>query len=736
MPSAKLTSFSPSEFTVSTLDKMGCKKEENSCFWKKQTNNIRDTFVFMEVLGSGAFSEVFLVKQRATGQHFALKCIKKVNSSRDRSLENEIAVLKKINHDNIVTLEDIYESSSHFYLVMQLVSGGELFDRILERGVYTEKDASNVIRQVLSAVLYLHDNGIVHRDLKPENLLYLTTEENAKIMITDFGLSKMEESGIMSTACGTPGYVAPEVLAQKPYSKAVDCWSIGVITYILLCGYPPFYEETESRLFEKIREGTFEFESPFWDDISKSAKDFISCLLEKDPKKRYNCENALMHPWIAGNTALHRDIYRSVSIQIKKNFAKSKWKQAFNAATVVYHMKKLHMNNTQSNNDVKNGLPTIKISDATRPNSPTANTEDINSNEKDSLHPSTLSGRVAVLMPSNIGNGDQKSDMKKSAVEEPCVVTATDSCSLNHSESSTERINSTHNNSSQSRATNVSSQKTNQEVQIPSSRKSVVKGVTQNSATQTSPVHHMLMEQSQSSSTKDGHPQTKSRSKTQNNQGSKAASGTNTIQVDTNSKEHRHLSQNMSQSLDLPSPSTPKHETKRNSLPKTPSTITPAKTSAIPVNTVTTHTSQKPSSQVSLTHLSQKTSGQEASSPTSSSKKVNAQTSVQEKSSIKTPTKKSTLDYDILCMEIPQCRPLDLSNGTVKTDNIPVATNLYVANGISEETYEKGKPISCSETGVLKKSHKKPFMNGVTTPVKATNYTHCGSGQTGVCSVM
>ncbi|XP_018418273.1 PREDICTED: calcium/calmodulin-dependent protein kinase type 1G [Nanorana parkeri] len=341
MPSAKLAAFSPVEFTVSTIDKMGRKEEEDGCIWKKQTNNIRDTFVFMEVLGSGAFSEVFLVQHRSTGQHFALKCIKKVNSARDRSLENEIAVLKKIKHDNIVTLEDVYESSSHFYLVMQLVSGGELFDRILERGLYTEKDASHVIRQVLSAVRYLHDNGVVHRDLKPENLLYLTADENSKIMITDFGLSKMEETGIMSTACGTPGYVAPEVLAQKPYSKAVDCWSIGVITYILLCGYPPFYEETESKLFEKIKDGSYEFESPFWDDISKSAKDFISCLLEKDPKKRYNCEHALKHPWIAGNTALHRDIYRSVSIQIKKNFAKSKWRQAFNAATVVYHMKKI-----------------------------------------------------------------------------------------------------------------------------------------------------------------------------------------------------------------------------------------------------------------------------------------------------------------------------------------------------------------------------------------------------------
>ncbi|KAF4796171.1 Calcium/calmodulin-dependent protein kinase type 1D [Turdus rufiventris] len=251
---------------------MGRKEEDGSGSWKKQTSNIRKTFIFMEALGSGAFSEVFLVKQKSTGKLFALKCIKKSPLNRDSSLENEIAVLKKIKHENIVTLEDIYESTTHFYLVMQLVSGGELFDRILERGVYTEKDASLVIHQVLTAVKYLHENGIVHRDLKPENLLYLTPEENSKIMITDFGLSKMEQNGIMSTACGTPGYVAPEVLAQKPYSKAVDCWSIGVITYILLCGYPPFYEETESKLFEKIKEGYYEFESPFWDDISESGK--------------------------------------------------------------------------------------------------------------------------------------------------------------------------------------------------------------------------------------------------------------------------------------------------------------------------------------------------------------------------------------------------------------------------------------------------------------------------------
>ncbi|XP_010011228.1 PREDICTED: calcium/calmodulin-dependent protein kinase type 1D, partial [Nestor notabilis] len=135
----------------------------------------------------------------------------------------------------------------------------------------------------------------------------------------------------------------PEVLAQKPYSKAVDCWSIGVIAYILLCGYPPFYDENDSKLFEQILKAEYEFDSPYWDDISESAKDFIRNLMEKDPNKRYTCEQAARHPWIAGDTALNKNIHESVSAQIRKNFAKSKWRQAFNATAVVRHMRRLHL---------------------------------------------------------------------------------------------------------------------------------------------------------------------------------------------------------------------------------------------------------------------------------------------------------------------------------------------------------------------------------------------------------
>ncbi|XP_078144568.1 calcium/calmodulin-dependent protein kinase IGb [Centroberyx gerrardi] len=340
-------------------------RKEADYMWKKDTENIQEVFDFMEELGSGAFSEVYMVKERKTGKMFAMKCVKK-KQKRDLNLENEIAVLRKIKHENVVGMEDFYESRTHYYLVMQLVSGGELFDRILDRGVYSEKDASRVIQQVLQAVSYLHQNGIVHRDLKPENLLYYSQDENAKIMISDFGLSKMVDNGIMSTACGTPGYVAPEVLAQKPYSKAVDCWSIGVITYILLCGYPPFYEETETRLFSKIMKAQYEFDSPFWDDISESAKDFIRNMMQKNPSMRYSTDHALRHPWIIGKTARSQDIYYSVSVQIQKNFAKSKWKQAFNAAVAINHMKKLQLAHSELVLRQAN-VPDIKVVDLSSP---------------------------------------------------------------------------------------------------------------------------------------------------------------------------------------------------------------------------------------------------------------------------------------------------------------------------------------------------------------------------------
>ncbi|XP_058390925.1 calcium/calmodulin-dependent protein kinase type 1B isoform X2 [Diceros bicornis minor] len=284
---------------------------------KKQTEDISSVYEIREKLGSGAFSEVVLAQERGSSHLVALKCIpKKALRGKEALVENEIAVLRR-------------------------VTGGELFDRIMERGSYTEKDASHLVGQVLGAVSYLHSLGIVHRDLKPENLLYATPFEDSKIMVSDFGLSKIQAGNMLGTACGTPGYVAPELLEQKPYGKAVDVWALGVISYILLCGYPPFYDESDPELFSQILRASYEFDSPFWDDISESAKDFIRHLLERDPQKRFTCQQALQHLWISGDAAFDKDILGSVSEQIQKNFARTHWKRAFNATSFLHHIRKL-----------------------------------------------------------------------------------------------------------------------------------------------------------------------------------------------------------------------------------------------------------------------------------------------------------------------------------------------------------------------------------------------------------
>ncbi|XP_052854895.1 calcium/calmodulin-dependent protein kinase type 1 isoform X2 [Drosophila gunungcola] len=342
--------------------------------------SIEEKYNLHGLLGTGAFSEVRLAESKDTpGDHFAVKIIdKKALKGKEESLENEIRVLRRLTHPNIVQLLETYEDKSKVYLVMELVTGGELFDRIVEKGSYTEKDASHLIRQILEAVDYMHEQGVVHRDLKPENLLYYSPDDDSKIMISDFGLSKMEDSGIMATACGTPGYVAPEVLAQKPYGKAVDVWSIGVISYILLCGYPPFYDENDANLFAQILKGEFEFDSPYWDEISESAKHFIKNLMCVAVEKRYTCKQALAHAWISGNEASSRNIHGTVSEQLKKNFAKSRWKQAYYAATVIRQMQRMALSSNSSAN-----LDSTSNS----------------SNQKDSTNPAASEASISNVLP-------------------------------------------------------------------------------------------------------------------------------------------------------------------------------------------------------------------------------------------------------------------------------------------------------------------------------------------------
>lgn len=204
------------------------------------------------------------------------------------------------------------------YLVMEIMTGGELFDRIVEKESYTEQEAADTIRPIVDAIRYCHESNIVHRDLKPENLLYETKEDESVIKISDFGLAKMiGDDQFATTACGTPGYVAPEILNGKGYGREVDYWSIGIVLYILLCGFPPFYEEDNAALFEQIKSGSFEFPSPYWDEISDMAKDLITKLLDVDPTKRLDANQIMEHPWIVGE-----DTPRKELTQCKEEFMK------------------------------------------------------------------------------------------------------------------------------------------------------------------------------------------------------------------------------------------------------------------------------------------------------------------------------------------------------------------------------------------------------------------------------
>jgi len=260
----------------------------------------------------------------------------------------EVKILKVVDHRNVVKLKDIYETPTTFYIVMEVINGGELFDKIVELSHYTEKDASKITFQILSGVGHLHSKNIVHRDLKPENLLLSSKETNADIKVTDFGLSKIFANGEimqMDKAVGTPGYLAPEVLTLLdtgiPYGKEVDLWGIGVILYILLCGFPPFFGDSDDDVYDKIIENDWQFVSPYWDNVSDSAKSLIRGFLTHDRHKRFTIEQALAHPWIANlenNCEIHLD---ETIIQMKKFNARRKFKGLVHAVKAMSKFKKL-----------------------------------------------------------------------------------------------------------------------------------------------------------------------------------------------------------------------------------------------------------------------------------------------------------------------------------------------------------------------------------------------------------
>ncbi|XP_076470884.1 serine/threonine-protein kinase H1 homolog [Babylonia areolata] len=267
------------------------------------------------LIGRGSFSRVVRVEHRMTKQPYAIKMIDRIQGK--EVFEAELNVLRRVRHRFIIQLVEVFETPEKVYMVMELATGGELFDRIIAKGSFTERDAVRVLRMVLEGVDYLHGLGIAHRDLKPENLLYYHPGHDSKIMITDFGLSHMMSGpdNCMRTTCGTPEYIAPEILARKTYSVQVDMWAIGVITYILLSGTMPFDDENRTRLYRIILKAKYSYAGEHWKDVTSLAKDFIDKTLVVDPGERLTAAKAMQHPWLSSgaSSASQKNLHRTIS---------------------------------------------------------------------------------------------------------------------------------------------------------------------------------------------------------------------------------------------------------------------------------------------------------------------------------------------------------------------------------------------------------------------------------------
>ncbi|XP_060894288.1 calcium/calmodulin-dependent protein kinase (CaM kinase) II beta 1 isoform X3 [Labrus mixtus] len=299
-----------------------------------------DEYQLYEELGKGAFSVVRRCVKLCTGQEYAAKIIntKKLSARDHQKLEREARICRLLKHPNIVRLHDSISEEGFHYLLFDLVTGGELFEDIVAREYYSEADASHCIHQILESVHHIHQHDIVHRDLKPENLLLASKCKNAAVKLADFGLA-IEVQGDQQAwfgFAGTPGYLSPEVLRKEAYGKPVDIWACGVILYILLVGYPPFWDEDQHKLYQQIKAGAYDFPSPEWDTVTPEAKNLINQMLTINPAKRITAQEALKHPWVCQRSTVASMMHRQETVECLKKFnARRKLKGAILTTMLV-----------------------------------------------------------------------------------------------------------------------------------------------------------------------------------------------------------------------------------------------------------------------------------------------------------------------------------------------------------------------------------------------------------------
>ncbi|XP_008803232.2 calcium-dependent protein kinase 10 [Phoenix dactylifera] len=299
---------------------------------RRKTENLKDVYSIGRKLGQGQFGTTYLCVEKATGKEYACKSILKRKLTTDDDVEDvrrEIQILHHLSgHPNVISINGAYEDAVAVHVVMELCGGGELFDRIIQKGHYTERKAAELARVIVGVVEVCHSLGVMHRDLKPENFLFVNQTEEAPLKTIDFGLSIFFQPGeIFTDVVGSPYYVAPEVL-KKRYGPEADVWSAGVIIYILLSGVPPFWAETEQGIFEEVLHGKLDFHSEPWPSISESAKDLVRRMLIRDPKKRLTAHEVLCHPWVqVDGVAPDKPLDSAVLSRLKQFSAMNKLKK-------------------------------------------------------------------------------------------------------------------------------------------------------------------------------------------------------------------------------------------------------------------------------------------------------------------------------------------------------------------------------------------------------------------------